>query len=125
MSIRIVDHINIATPRLEETRRFYVDVLGLREGYRPASIAVEGYWLYAGERPIVHMQTTERDVVASTASALNHFAFDVDDLDALVARLERADYPFRRVDVAGTRIRQAFLEDPAGVRLELNENPDR
>ena len=30
MSIRLVHHLNVVTERLEETRRFYVDVLGLR-----------------------------------------------------------------------------------------------
>ena len=125
MSIRLVDHINIATRRLEETRRFFVDGLGLTEGWRPPAIAVEGYWLYAGDRPIVHLQTTEQEVLPSTASALNHFAFDVDDIDALAERLERQGISVRVVAVPGTQIRQVFLQDPNGVRLELNHNPER
>ena len=125
MSIRLVDHINIATRRLEETRRFFVDGLGLTEGWRPPGIAVEGYWLYAGDRPVVHLQTTEQAVLPSTASALNHFAFDVDDIDALAERLARTGVAVRIVSVPGTNIRQAFLQDPNGVRLELNYSPGR
>jgi catechol 2,3-dioxygenase-like lactoylglutathione lyase family enzyme len=122
MSIRLVDHINIATPKLKETRDFFVEVLGLREGWRPP-FEFEGYWLYAGERPVVHMQVANGPVGPSSASALNHFAFDVDDLDTLLARLDAHGVPYRAVDVPATRTRQAFLQDPNGVRLELNYRP--
>jgi catechol 2,3-dioxygenase-like lactoylglutathione lyase family enzyme len=55
MTISMIDHVNIVTERLEETRAFFVDVLGLTVGPRPP-FAVEGYWLYVGAKPIVHMQ---------------------------------------------------------------------
>src|SRR4051812_673459 len=122
MSVRVVDHINIATEKLQETRDFFVDVLGLQEGFRPP-FDFPGYWLYAGERAIVHMQTADRAVRPSKESALNHFAFEVDDLDSLLARLDQHGVRYRAVDVPGTKIRQAFLEDPNGVRVELNYRP--
>jgi catechol 2,3-dioxygenase-like lactoylglutathione lyase family enzyme len=122
MTIRTIDHINIATERLEETRAFFVDVLGLVEGYRP-EFDFPGYWLYAGDRAIVHMQQSRGAVGPSAASALNHFAFDVADFDAMVARLEQHGVAYRAVTVPGTAIRQAFLQDPNGVRLELNHRP--
>ena len=122
MSIRHVDHINIATRKLEETRAFFVDVLGLKEGYRPP-FDFPGYWLYAGDAAVVHMQLASQDVGPSDASALNHFAFDVDDLDSLLARLDGHGVPYRAVGVPGTEIRQAFLHDPNGVRVELNFKP--
>ena len=43
-----LDHINIATPRLAESRDFYVEVLGLQEGPRPP-FEFDGYWLYGLE----------------------------------------------------------------------------
>lgn len=122
MSIRLVDHINIATPQMEATKDFYVDVLGLTVGWRPP-FAFPGYWLYAGDRAVVHMQVADREVAGSSDSALNHFAFDVDDLDTLLARLDAAGVKYREVGVPGTQIRQAFLLDPAGVRVELNYRP--
>jgi catechol 2,3-dioxygenase-like lactoylglutathione lyase family enzyme len=124
MSIRLIDHINVATPKLEETLRFF-EVLGLQIGDRPASIPVEGYWLYAGDRAVVHLQTTELDVGPSTASALNHFAFDIDDMDQMAERLRQAKVKFKIIDIDGTAIRQIFLFDPNGVRVELNYNPER
>ena len=43
------------------------------------------------------------------------------DFDALIARVEAAGLRYTKVLVPGTTIRQAFLMDPNGVRLELNE----
>ncbi len=119
MSIRLVHHVNIATPRLEETRRFFVDVLGLEVGPRPESVRSQGYWLFAEGRPLLHLQATDHEVGRSAQSALNHFAFEVTGLDEMVERLAGADVPFHLVDVAGTNISQVFVTDPNGVRLEL------
>lgn len=120
MTIRNVDHINIATTRLEETRRFYVDVLGLEEGPRPP-FEVEGHWLYAGDLPVVHMQRSPAPVGPSAGSALNHAAFGASDFDGLLARLARHGVDYRLTTVPGTDARQAFFQDPNGARLELNE----
>ena len=119
MTIRIVDHVNIATERLEETRAFYVDALGLVEGWRP-DFGFAGYWLYAGDRPVVHMQGANGPVGPSRASALNHFAFDVEDLDLILARLDRMGVAYQARDIPDNAGRQAFLDDPNGVRVELN-----
>ena len=120
MSITLVDHVNIVTERLEETRAFFVDVLGLTIGPRPP-FAVEGYWLYAGPRPIVHMQSAPGPVCQSEASALNHFAFATDDFDAMIQRLLRHAVTHRIVVVPNTTARQVFFHDPNGVRVEITE----
>lgn len=76
---------------IERQRRFYVDVVGLREGARPVfRSGSRGYWSYAGDRAVLH-PTIARDGGASTqpAGAFNHLAFDCDDLDATCACLEK------------------------------------
>jgi catechol 2,3-dioxygenase-like lactoylglutathione lyase family enzyme len=120
MPIRFVHHINIVTPRLEESRAFFVDVLGLRQGPRPG-FSSTGYWLYAGERAVVHIQAATLEVGPSRRSVLNHFAFEVAGLDALLDRLDRYGAPYQLTTVPGTRVRQVFVEDPSGVRFELSE----
>ena len=122
MSIRQVHHLNIVTEKLEETRRFYVDALGLTEGWRPPFRSV-GYWFYVGEAPVVHIQQAEGAVTSSHVSALNHVAFEVDDLDSLLARLSAHGVVYEELPIAGTPIRQAFFDDPNGVRLEFTYAP--
>ena len=67
--IRLIDHVNIATEKLQETRDFFVEVLGLEEGWRPEAFGFQGHWLYAGGRPIVHLQQAKGPVVTSRESA--------------------------------------------------------
>jgi catechol 2,3-dioxygenase-like lactoylglutathione lyase family enzyme len=117
--IRLIDHVNIATDKLQETRDFFVEVLGLEEGARP-DFGFEGYWLYAGGRPIVHLQKARGPVVPSRESVLNHAAFEVGDLDELAARLDAHGVAYRMIELPGAPVRQIFLEDPNGVMVELN-----
>ena len=122
MSIRLVHHLNVVTQKLEETRRFYVDVLGLREGWRPPFSSI-GYWFYVDDVPIVHIQQADGAVTSSHVSALNHVAFEVDELDELLARLSDHGIAYQELPIAGTPIRQAFFDDPNGVRLEFTYAP--
>ncbi len=116
MSVVALDHINIATTRLVETRAFYCDVLGLEEGYRP-NFTVEGYWLYVGDKPIVHLQRANED--SSVLAAVRHFALEVSDLDECTARLDARRIGYRRTQTPDGVFAQVFLTDPSGTQLEL------
>jgi catechol 2,3-dioxygenase-like lactoylglutathione lyase family enzyme len=114
-----LNHINIVTPHLDETRDFFVEVLGLTVGARP-DFDFDGYWLYAGDRPVIHLQSRDRfSGQRGPASALDHAAFDVDDLAEARARLTKHGVAFSEVQVPGTARGQLFLRDPNGVRIEL------
>lgn len=119
MAVLALDHINIAgAPELlEACRDFYVEVLGLAEGYRPP-FSRAGWWLYAGGQPVVHLITGE-SVAHSPASALSHVAFTSSGIGELIARLEARGIAFRRTVVPATGDEQLFLTDPAGVPIEL------
>jgi catechol 2,3-dioxygenase-like lactoylglutathione lyase family enzyme len=123
MTIRAVDHVNIRARRdvLEVLRAFYCDVLGLAIGPRPAFPRF-GYWLYAGERAVVHLYESEPDEARTTYDdhTLDHFAFACTDLAAVEATLARRGIGFARSAVPGTGIVQLFVSDPAGHRVELN-----
>ncbi len=58
MSSYHLNHINIRATSLEETRDFYAGVLGLEEGFRPP-FPNPGYWMYAGDMPIIHISPLE------------------------------------------------------------------
>jgi catechol 2,3-dioxygenase-like lactoylglutathione lyase family enzyme len=115
-----LDHVNITgtAALLERCRAFYVDVLGLTDGPRPP-FRSRGFWLYAGEHPVVHL--TERAADAERAStSLDHFAFRCEDFDAAVRRLTELGIAFTVDPARDTKAAQLFVEDPAGVAVELN-----
>jgi predicted enzyme related to lactoylglutathione lyase len=49
----------------------------------------------------------------------NRFALEVDDLEAMVARLRKSGATFRNDIVAGVGGKQILLEDPSGNPIEL------
>ena len=113
-----LNHINIVTQKLDETRDFFVGVLGLNEGPRP-NFPFEGYWLYAGDKAVVHLMSLDMAPGGrGAASALDHAAFEVADLSAAKRRLAERGIEFREALVAPGR-GQIFLRDPNGVQIEL------
>ncbi len=130
MTIKSLDHYNIQTPRLEETVAFYVDVLNFTAGYRPG-VRGTGAWLYAGGRPYVHVNVID-DVIDKDdedtfgpTGAINHVAFETanepGDFEAMQRRLVERGLPFELNDSRPKiPLRQIFLHDPNGIRLELN-----
>ena len=119
MSVLRLEHVNIQGPEdlIRRCRDFYVDVIGLVEGHRPA-FRTTGFWLYAGDVAVVHL--TVRAQEPAGRSALDHFALQIDDLVALFARLEHHGVPHEIDSVPGTGITQVFVRDPAGVGVELS-----
>lgn len=111
-----IDHANISTIKLAETQAFFVDVLGLTVGPRP-SFDFGGAWLYAGDRAVVHL--VERKNARTPDGALDHFSLAVTDLEAMLARLDRAGIAYVVQDIPDGFGRQAFVKDPNGVTVEL------
>jgi catechol 2,3-dioxygenase-like lactoylglutathione lyase family enzyme len=126
MSLRGLEHVLVLTDDLEATRAFYCDVLGFETGGRPR-LAFPGYWLYLDDVACVHVaertayETHAADVgLGAVTGPVDHLAFAADDHEALVARLEAAGVEAVSNDVPAAGIRQLFLDDPNGVRIELN-----
>ncbi len=89
MAVRGVDHINIGTHQLEETRGFFRDAIGLTEGWRP-NFPFGGAWLYAGDTAVVHLVDLDSPKRPSNEAALDHFALRIDDYAAAISRLDAA-----------------------------------
>ena len=123
MTINSLDHYNIQTARLDETVEFYTEVLGFSRGYRPG-VRGTGAWLYAGSRPYVHINVIDDDLAGPTGP-INHVAFETanepGDYEAMQQRLSERGLPFEANDSRpGIPLRQLFVHDPNGIRLELN-----
>ncbi len=119
MAVKQLDHINITTSRLAETRQFFVDVLALEEGARP-DFPFPGHWLYSEGRAIVHLVGTDGERGHAPEASLDHFALEATGYDETVARLKDLSIEVFANDIEGLGLRQLFFSDPNGVTIELD-----
>src|ERR1700755_80959 len=101
-----LNHANISTAKLAETVDFFVRVLGMRVGPRPA-FSFGGAWLYLGEQPVIHL--VERAAGRDPNGALDHVSFTVGDFDDALRRMDRLGVPYRASDIPSDFGRQAFV----------------
>ena len=122
MSLGHIEHFLVLSDDMDGTRDFYVRVLGLVVGERPP-LPFPGYWLYLGDVPAVHV--ADRAAYEAHAGfspgtgALDHIAFSASGYEELKARLDAQGVSAVENEIPGV-MRQLFIEDSNGVRLELN-----
>ncbi len=123
MATEGLNHFNIAAPAdlLARVRDFYVDVVGLEEGYRP-DFGIPGHWLYAGGRAVLHLMEVEASGRAPTGTPgfLDHVAFTCRDLEDTERHLQRLGVEYRRSDLRDFGLIQLFVRDPTGLGVEMN-----
>ena len=137
MPIAKLAHFSVRTTDLDASRRFYTEVLGFKEGFRPA-FKFPGAWLYLGgdegDYGIVHIIGIDRndpqglvDYLGGKdesslhgSAAVDHLAFLATDLQGMRATLRREGVSFRERTVPDLGLHQLFVEDPSGVTIELN-----
>lgn len=113
-----LQHVNIPSTDLERSREFYLDKLGLPELPRPA-FASPGVWIGAGPGNAIHISK----VPALGPNPNNHYALEVRDLEGLLDVLERKGVDLQRSAHVPEAGRQAFISDPDGNVIELNQPP--
>jgi catechol 2,3-dioxygenase-like lactoylglutathione lyase family enzyme len=130
-----MEHYLVLTDDIDATRDFYVHALGMRVGSRPP-LGFPGYWVYVGDTPCIHIaewntytEHSHQQGIPSSARAagtgpVDHIAFNAYDYEDVVGRLERYGVRAARNDPPGGMLRQLFLEDPNGVKIEINVRKD-
>ena len=118
MSTGVLDHFNIRTRKLDDTVRFYQDVLGLEKGARP-NFAFPGAWMYAGDKPILHIvsETKRKD---HGSGAIDHVAINCSDIRGTIDQIKKDGVPYEVRKVPARPLQQVFVHDPDGVMIELN-----
>jgi len=120
-------HTSITVRRMDESLRFYTEVLGLvADGRRAipenrAEIAFVRDPLSGARVELTHWEGKD---AFEAGEQLDHLAFEVDDLDAVLSRVRAqgvrvAKEPYR---LAGGSHRIAFVLDPNDVWIELIEH---
>ena len=54
MPVEGMNHFTVLTADLEACKAFYMELLGLQEGFRPP-LGFPGVWLYAGGQAVLHV----------------------------------------------------------------------
>jgi catechol 2,3-dioxygenase-like lactoylglutathione lyase family enzyme len=143
MMIRKLEHYNIRTTKFEDTVRFYVDVLGMRNDRAPmAPPDFPATWIFDDSgTAVVHLTPVDpadpensyakisqyrggpdlMDPPAFRGSgAIDHVAFECEGYGEVLSRLRSAHIPYAETHFAQVNMRQIFIKDPNGVTLELN-----
>jgi catechol 2,3-dioxygenase-like lactoylglutathione lyase family enzyme len=126
VSVDRLDHVLVLTDDVETTTAFYCDVLGFERGDRPP-LPFPGHWLYLTGGACVHVADRAAYEshaasmgLARTGTPIDHVAFAAAGYEEIAARLEAAGVEAVTNDVPEASMRQIFLSDPNGVRIELN-----
>ena len=98
---------------------FYTAKLGLKEGHRPA-LRHPGHWLYAGDHAIIHLNALLPATPTGGGGPLDHVALQARGLSTTRRALHAANLPFTESPLTGTTLHQVFVQDPLGLRVELN-----
>jgi len=118
MTVHGMNHFTILAKDLEATRKFYTEVMGLKEGYRPP-FNFPGIWFYADDHPILHVMG-RKSLPDPKGGVFDHMAYSAKDLAGTVARLKAKGVEHELVHQVGTKLWQIFFHDPNGAKIELD-----
>lgn len=118
MSVNLLEHVNINTQDLDACIKFYSDILGFENGPRP-DVGFPGAWMYCGGQAVIHIMQMPGGPEGPTG-CIDHVAFGCSDIESFRQRLREAGLAFHENHVPDFKIRQLFVRDPDGVKVELN-----
>ncbi len=124
MCVSGLNHFNISASRelIERVKRFYTDIIGLALGPR-AHLDHDGYWLYAGYTPIVHLSVRIGAISNAQNNVqkgyFNHISLGCVGLESAIARMIATQTPYRLIQLPDIHQTQLFVTDPADIGVEL------
>jgi catechol 2,3-dioxygenase-like lactoylglutathione lyase family enzyme len=125
-----LDHLAVHVSDMDRAVHFYTTILGLVEVANPMGAGFVT-WLALDERVTLHL-VPGGGAPPPSRTIQTHMALAVGDFDETIARLTDAGATFgelpRRPGKISTRpdgVRQAFVRDPDGYWIEINDAPAR
>jgi len=108
-----IHHVNLMFDDIDAAREFYGETMGFEELPRP-DFGFPGLWFQMGAHQL-HLMP------GAAPASFQHFALEVEDLDATLAELAERGLVVPANDPVDGAGRQAFLRDPTGNVIELNQ----
>ena len=131
MPLTELNHYFVRDSDQEQTKNFYVDVLGFEVMPRP-DFPFPGYWLGINGKIQVHMGPagipnqetyylgTPKGAATDHAGVLDHIAFLASEPENFVKRFKEKGMSFRPRSLPESELFQLFIKDPNGLTIELN-----
>lgn len=123
MPLTDLHHVAVRTLDVEATRKFYCDVLGMKEAFRP-DLGFPGHWLLMGNTMI---HTLGGEMAKDTngkwvpgGGAVDHIALGARNYDEMRETFRTHGIEWRENAIPEAHIWQLFVKDPSGVFVELN-----
>lgn len=117
LSIIGINHVALYVADVERSVEFYKTIVGLSLLPRP-TFDFPGAWLRLGTVQELHLIGVRTEPVVS-GSRSNHFALEVEDLDAWEAHFKAIGTTYRPPKSRPDGVRQLFLQDPDGYLIEF------
>lgn len=121
-----LDHVSLLVRSLDQTEKFYTDVLGFEPIYN-GTHQPNIRWYGIGGLDALHV--TEADFGKTHLEKQTHFAISVDDFEAFVQSLRNKgvifyDWPGNENSVTGRPdgFRQVYVRDPDDYLVEINNH---
>src|SRR5450432_120653 len=118
LDIESLNHVSVQTKQLDESMRFYVDVLGAKVISRP-NFSFGGAWLYVSGIQIHLIEQGSPAGRGEIDTRGNHISFAVADVDAAEERLKQYGITYKRKLIEDRGIHQIFFQDPDGHTIEV------
>jgi glyoxylase I family protein len=123
MNISALHHVAVCVTDVTRAKRFYGEVLGLREVERPA-FPFGGAWYEMADGRQLHLIAHEQPLTLRGTTDIDprdgHFAFRVADFDGALAHLQALGVECVARPDNITPWKQIYVTDPDGNVIELN-----
>jgi catechol 2,3-dioxygenase-like lactoylglutathione lyase family enzyme len=118
MNIGSLEHVNVRTAKLPQMIKWYEEVLGMRNGWRP-NFPFGGAWMYSGDnKPTVHLVEVKED--QPQGLRLEHFAFSATGMRACVERCKAHNVAYELIAVKDAGLVQVNVYDPDGNHIHID-----
>lgn len=118
--LRTLAHACYIVRDLEATEKFYCDGLGMTNAFDFLNDdgSRRGFYLSVGDRTF--LEFFKGDPKPVTGGSYRHISLEVDDLDAMLARLSGAGIETTEKKLGKDQSWQAWITDPDGNPIELH-----
>ncbi|MBN2739181.1 MAG: VOC family protein [Spirochaetales bacterium] len=118
-------HVCIKVKNLEETLKFYQDILGFRKVFDFTHKGrLHGFYLEIGQRQFLEC-FDERSGGNPAISPLSHICLETDDIDSMKQRLEAHGIEVSEKKLGGDQTYQVWFKDPDGIDIEFHQYTDK